>query len=243
MEQAAVTRTRKDHPPSLLVCHEVQRFPNPLPHRNPGGDCFACAAYAIVRHFYGDAAPSFSDVWEAFLHPNQRGRTDQTYPSCANYPGYKDALERIRTADGRGLEVRNHLTRPEYNVDQWEASFYWRIPYQEWWHDLHAYLSAGWVAIAHVNQAGIGPVTPCGRGDGSLCYTQTDHILVIDGARRFHYEEFENGEFKLGSLEYEVHVVDSANSKNTTGWHPVHDWLIRHGASGLHMVRPDTKWT
>ncbi len=52
---------------SVEFCHQIERVAQPVPARNPGGDCFACAATAGLRFLYPERAVSLDDVWGMFV--------------------------------------------------------------------------------------------------------------------------------------------------------------------------------
>ena len=49
------------------VCHSIERVPQPVPARNAGGDCFACAATAGLRFLYPEHEIKLDDVWDMFV--------------------------------------------------------------------------------------------------------------------------------------------------------------------------------
>ena len=49
------------------VCHGIERVAQPVPARNPGGDCFACAATAGLRFLYPEHEIKLDDVWDMFV--------------------------------------------------------------------------------------------------------------------------------------------------------------------------------
>src|SRR5690349_13139264 len=77
----------------IEICHGIARVAQPVPARNEGGDCFACAATAGLRFLYPDRAIDLSDVWEMFVVEYYDGR------SQAN-------LQKLRAAVGDHLEGR-----------------------------------------------------------------------------------------------------------------------------------------
>jgi hypothetical protein len=51
----------------IEVCHGIERVPQPVPYKNEGGDCFACAATAGLRFLYPEREISLDEVWDLFV--------------------------------------------------------------------------------------------------------------------------------------------------------------------------------
>jgi len=52
---------------TVEVCHNIERVAQPVPARNPGGDCFACAATAGLRFLYPERTVDLDEVWDMFV--------------------------------------------------------------------------------------------------------------------------------------------------------------------------------
>lgn len=75
----------------IEVCHGVERVPQPVPARNEGGDCFACAATAGFRFLFPERTIELDAVWEMFVVEYHDGRAQ------AN-------LQKLRAAVGEHLD-------------------------------------------------------------------------------------------------------------------------------------------
>lgn len=62
---------------TVEVCLGVQRVAQPVPHRNPGGDCFACAATAGLRWLYPERDVQLDDVWDKFVVEYHDGKAQE----------------------------------------------------------------------------------------------------------------------------------------------------------------------
>lgn len=236
--------SRRPEPP-LAVAFEVlrgaKRFPNPLPPRNSGGDCFACATYSMVSLLFPEREDiTWDALYKAWENPKFPGQLDNTWPH------YLEVFDRMARLFELPVERGILFTPPfsAWDIERNEPAWF-RAPGEiYWWRDLQAYLSAGWLAIAHVNQFGSGPYEVGDPAQEGYIHT-TDHIVLIDGARqarvrrpqpKWYMEKYPESEPTWDTWEYQVHVVDSARS-DQSGWHEARLWLYRHGASALHIMR------
>lgn len=78
----------------IEVCHDIARVPQPVPARNEGGDCFACAATAGLRFLYPERKIDLADVWELFVVEYYDGRA-------------QDNLRKLRAAVGEHLDGKS----------------------------------------------------------------------------------------------------------------------------------------
>lgn len=72
------------------ICHNIARVSQPTPARNPGGDCFACAATAGLRWLYPEHDIKLDDVWDMFVVEYHDGKA-------------QDNLRKLRSAVGQFL--------------------------------------------------------------------------------------------------------------------------------------------
>lgn len=70
---------------TVEVCHNIERVAQPTPARNPGGDCFACAATAGMRFLYPERSVQLDDVWDMFVVEYYDGKAQEN-------------LQKLRTA-------------------------------------------------------------------------------------------------------------------------------------------------
>lgn len=168
-----IVRTEKE------VCLGVAPFTQPSPARNPGGDCYACATYSLLRHFRPDSAETFDGVWNRYrfyaedapgvTYPEgtERWYTDNTWT------GYGKVLTLL--GKEYGLSHKYELIPPDYNVERRSAP--WFTGYLTSWHDaLAAHIDAGHLLFTSIR------FSPSGqRQRGGL--HDTDHAILIDGYR------------------------------------------------------------
>lgn len=205
----------------IEVCLNVQPFMQPHPVRNLGGDCFACAATAAVRHLFPERPPEFNRVWDWFVPKGESGPNN-------TWPGMRRALY-AAFSDDYEMQIVADIIRPEFTPDQWSHAWFQFVPAGEYARRLEGYLRSGWVALAEINYAGSGPVTP----DGKL--NTTDHFVLLDGVKTGYEDCFGSDGKRLGAVEREyIHVVCSAKGPY---WITAHDLLVKHGAAGWWLVR------
>src|SRR6185312_15435470 len=171
----------------------VRRFPQPIPHKNAGGDCFACALTAAVNFLFPEKPVAFDDVWNCFLVQASDGK-----PLLSNcWPTMYRAICELRSR-GYAIEHRRDIVLPVFDVDTWSHSWWHAEPTHEWACRLEAWLSAGWVALAEMNLDGKGLF----NADGTM--NAIDHFAVLDGQR--HYWKKHPTVEGAASLSHETHV-------------------------------------
>lgn len=228
----------------IEVCHELERYPQPQPYRNAGGDCFACAVTATLPFLYPELERT-SDEW--FEYAFESFRTGKTYGSDDlvidnTFRGMKSALDGISRDLGR-LEVEYDMVEPHFHRATWrdEGHHGWpfQIPEGGYTRRLEGYLRGGWVAFATVNHGGGGPTLV--KDDGSVWHRGTDHFIVLDGVRLAYETTCDSaGEFQSGSWNDYLHVVDSS-ATNLTDWYRTLTFLLKHGACSWWLARRDVR--
>lgn len=198
----------------------VQRFEQPIPKRNPGGDCFACSLKAAVDFLYPDKPIDFNLAWEAFEVKTISGAT--TLSNCWRTMAW--TAPHALHDHGYNLEVHRDIISPKTDLDHWSHSWGFRVDEQQWAKRLEAWLSAGWVAIAECAIDPLPAVTPTGYKN------HTDHFIVLDGQRSF-WQEHGNG---CASLTHETHVICSARGSY---WLDTSELLNMHGVNALVLLR------
>lgn len=221
-------------------CHDVDVFPNPTPARNAGGDCFACALTAALRHFFGNDAPAFDQVWECFQREQTRGDTGERYTVlCYDWSGYRSAFSAAAALVGRRLEsfVDLALPLPSIWTDVQRTSYAWSkaIDGSTWATRLDAWLRAGHLAFCSIKM----DASPTGAwhmtDEGARQHT-TDHFVLLDGVR-WGWRKHPTVE-GASTLVHQVHVVCSARGGRAY-WIDVDVFLHQHGAGAWWLLRPE----
>lgn len=206
----------------------VKRFPNPEPHKNPGGDCFACALKAAVDFLYPEKPLAFEDSWNCFLRETTSGEKHLSNV----WPTMRAALYELH-AKGYDLEIRQDLVLPSFDVDNRSHSWWHFEPEGEFAYRLEAWLSAGWVALVEMNLAGAGHFNQDGTEN------HIDHFAVLDGQR--HFWQRLTTVPGASRLDHETHVVCSSKSGRGEHWVRTQDLLRKHGVAGMYLVRRDKR--
>lgn len=154
--------------------------PQPSPSRNPGGDCFACATFAIVRHLLpGQHCEDFHSIWERYqfeYEPNPDvtpGPNSPTHYTQNDWLGYGRVLTKL--GEEYGISHRYELIPPDYEPQRRNAP--WFAGYLTSWHNaLAAHINAGHVLMGSIRFSATGQ-----RHRGGL--HDTDHAILVDGWR------------------------------------------------------------
>lgn len=211
----------------IEYCLNIVPYMQPKPHKNHGGDCFACALTGILRHLFPDSHPDFDTVWNYFMQPyynsDKKGLSN-------SWSGMKKAVQNAEE-DGYRVEYEYDIVRPTFdNIKTWSYTFFPHVPSKEFTRRLEGWLRSGWVALQEINYAGAGYRNEKGR------YNDSDHFVLVDGVREI-WEQSERVE-GASSLEFYVHVVCSTKGSY---WINTRDFLIRHGAGAWLLVRKDVR--
>lgn len=192
----------------------VKPVMQPHPVKNPGGDCFACALCAAVNYLRPDQPTPFEKAWNWFVREGN--------DLVNTWTGMGDALWRAA-----------HELNLEHTCD-WGISFQHLDPRRAghafpfvdmdgtYAQRLEAYLSAGWVALACIQESGIGPY------DEKFYAHTEDHFVVLDGV-----EQRDGGRSHPHKNTF-IHVVCS---KNGPYWAEALIFGRKHGAGAWWLVR------
>lgn len=196
----------------------------PLPEKNEGGDCFACAVTAAVRHLFPERPLEFDAAWSYFMAQTVSGE-----PFLDNaWPGIRRALVQVYR-NGYLIETATDLVTPDWEPRTWDHAW-WRtvpsLPTEEYCRRLEAYLCAGWIAFATVDLYGLGPTLESGNPN------TINHFILLDGVK-YERETVDSG---TGRVVRWVHVVCSAKGAY---WLTADDLLFKHGAAAWVLVRRD----
>ena len=216
----------------IEVLAGAERVPQPQPAKNGGGDCFACATLAMMRHLFPEDPPSFDQVWNWWVHTNP---DDSRHLS--NTWGQADAVAAHARVDGYPLEFTYDRVMPsELRTSVWSYAFPLEISTADYARRLEGYLRGGWLALTEIDADGRGPYSPSGQRHS------INHFVLLDGIRSGWSEprDLESGGTSR-SLQHHVHVVDSSRAAPEGGayWREIRRWLISHGGAGWALFRRD----
>lgn len=232
-------------PPETLyeVLAGVERVPQPFPEYVRGGDCFQCAAYAVLAHFArakGTALPvtlreMYDRVWS---HPDvglKNGGSSMTE---------KEAFWKRWNAllDWHDLVVET-VVDPPLDLG-WPAVQHADFGPKLYTADslarrLRVYLEAGYVAYVAIQKQPAREVVRAGhRPHGA------DHIVVVDGYRKSFQPDVScwtdsdgsRNQTWSGAYAEEIHVVCSATPEPY--WIRVRDFVEDHGGYHMRFIRP-----
>jgi hypothetical protein len=206
---------------AIEVCHNIAPFMQPKPDRNQGGDCFACALTAALRHLYPERPVTFDAAWEYFMVESVGGGRMLSN----TWPGMRRALYNAH-ADGYRLEIANDLVLPDFNVDHHSYPWWQSLPTTAYARRLEGYLRG--VAFTEIRFDGSGPRTPQGE------IRATDHFVALDGLRMGWEPIGEAGRV----MRYHVHVVCSAKGAY---WIGLDEFLLGYGGAGWWLCRRDER--
>ncbi len=210
-----------------MILHNVAQVPQPSPQIHEGGDCFACAALAIARHFFPGAGIEVADAVAWF---------EDTY--------YKSDTKFINNS---APQVRAAFTNSELDVDVHVDLFVPRLDdhfqhgYPVFWppafdQRIEAYLAAGWLGYCGMafepRELGLGEPIP-DKPHRRYKHDQ-DHMVVIDGHRSY-WRRSAPGEAGIAHGVDELHVVCSVKGPY---WIDSRDLVQLHGGTAIWWIRP-----
>lgn len=233
-----------------LLCYQllagVTRFEQPTPTKNPGGDCFACSSFAILRHFCGlreVEPPSYETIWGAWASEEIGGKTftggspwvtEKFWLRWQFVTGWQKILFQLEYDPPLALQFQANAFGPKSH----DALLFARR--------VRVYLEAGYlgqVEVQHEPQ-----IDRDRRGEDPL---GGDHLIVIDGYREImHPQKWCDGLGHAawsGTYTNEIHVVDSALAGDlvpsvTQGvWVDIGSFVKNHGGWPIWWVRPDPR--
>lgn len=217
------------------LVHRVQPVMQPSPGVHPGGDCFACATLAMLRHWWPTEAAAFSvaDVVEWWRTQPVHG-TDEK--AVGNHIDWADRS--LKAIPGPfDLDVVTDPFVPLVDDHRQMHSPIWGVPHYA--QRVEAYLAAGYVGFTTIRYAPDAPhmLSPKPADDpGTGLYrgywnASTDHIVLIDGHREF-IRERDGG----GTYITELHVVCSVKGSY---WIEDRELLRWHGGMFIWWCRPE----
>jgi hypothetical protein len=222
------------------VCHNVIEYLQPHQKRNPGGDCFACATTAIIKHLFPEKEVDFDKIWSAWKCAQD---TKGNKVLSNTWHGLQQVFPALSWDDQYGgpfkTEQRIFFPYPRFDFRNYSCTFgvsasLNNLQEQEWAYGVEAYLAAGWIGMVEINMHGI-EETKWNQ------MSHSDHFVVIDGQRHFwHYtdHEYDGKKSWSGTLKHETHVVCSAKGPY---WISTRELLAKHGAGAVYFVRRDQR--
>lgn len=211
----------------------VEPVPQPSPGINDGGDCFACATLAMLRHWWPDeAAPlTVADMVECWRTQPVHGKEE---PTVGNHIHVADRSLHNLPFD---LDIHTDPFVPLISDREQMHSPVWGV--RHYAERVEAYLAAGYVGYTTIRFAPdaphmLSPKPPDDTTTGvhrGYWNASTDHIVLIDGVR-----EFVRGEEEpYGSHITEVHIVCSVKGGY---WIEDRELLRWHGGMFIWWCRP-----
>jgi len=216
----------------------VKPFMQPNPHKNPGGDCFACSLKVVVDYLYPEKPLSFDDAFSCFEDETggcgivDCGRKGKGNKFLSNHwSGFYRALQNLHDLDYR-LDWEIDVIHPEVDKDRWSYSFGWQVNEMEWHRRVDNWLRAGWIIVIEMSYESIVNLQPERKNK----YFGTDHFAVVDGQREFWKEHprKEDGAYTGASGKHETHVVCSGKGPY---WIDTGDLHHYHGVNGFYAIR------
>ena len=133
----------------------VKPFPQPLPTRNPGGDCFCCAFTAGVNYFYPEKPISFDEMYECFMCKDTKGN-----PALANgWIQYKKTFEMLNEK-GYNFANKPNIVLPDFSmVDTWSYSWYQFNNHHVFFGRVWELLSNDYLLIFNIDDDGKGSLS------------------------------------------------------------------------------------
>lgn len=194
----------------------VERVPQPQPHRQPGGDCFACALRAVLGHLVPERETTFEDTDRWFTETTTSG----SEVISSTWFGMDKALWRVRT-DGWPIEWEHEQAmHPQLDIRRFGHAWVFQDDPRGYGRRLQAWLAAGWVPLTTILFDGGGPFT------ADMKANTPDHFVVLDGVRQRGDDHFWNNP--------EIHVVCSAKGSY---WIDAQSWCRRYGGLSWLLVR------
>jgi hypothetical protein len=198
-------------------CQGIKAFPQPVPVKTPGGDCFACAMTAALRHLFPEQPPTFEQAWDYFMQEQNGSRT-----LWHSWPGIPKAMH--NAGQDYPVQVHTEIVMPPAAKPDWGTyAWYQWLPGRDYIIRLEAYLRAGWVVFTEIDMHGRGPVV--GQG-----FNAVNHVVLLDGVREV-WEPSASGHKSLNSY---IHVICSATGEY---WVPQGDFHFKYGGAGWALMR------
>ena len=214
---------------SELFCHNIERFPQPIPTKSDGGDCFACAMLAALRWLYPERSLTFDEVWDTYVltQENEDGTSfEYMGNSWGSYPKVlENAKQKLSLNDFRWRQNQCYPTFTSWGNDaaNWNRD---NSQYGLYWEKMKDDLHNGGVIFISINMDGEGPWKN-GR------WNETDHVVLVDGVRRNTVPLNIPSIPGAARIEWEVHVICS---RDKGGWKTIHEFLDLHGAGSWHVL-------
>lgn len=199
----------------VLVREEVllplRAVPQPEPFVVKGGDCCACVLAGVV-------GSSVEHVYDEFCNGQREALCRNDFEAALHTAQAKGYIDRMIVDVPIWLQRRSYL--PFGNAGHLSS--------REWFAYVRMAIDAGYYGIASVDFAR--------KGVGSTVPPETDHVVLICGARTLNTPlEHVPG---ASRLDEEILVSCSARSSPEEEWVRTEDFLAQRGGYNVMLVRP-----
>lgn len=201
------------------ICLNIEPFVQAHPARNPGGDCFACAFLAGIRHLLPEGSWDFDSAFDAF-------KVETVGGSIAMNNSWIGMQQVLRGVEPQ-LEVSTDIAAPKIDLDVWSHAWFRGGYAEEYAEKLFDYLSEGAIVWTEIMFSGAGPIGPKGG------WNHIDHFVIVDGIREL-WKECKNETINYKEHCHEIHVVCSDRGGY---WIDLREFLHKHGAAGWIIAR------
>jgi len=226
----------------MEFCHNVKPVRQPNPRVNPGGDCFACSVLAMMQYLFPEQELTMEYIHKVFT-VKAHGGSDIF---CNSWNGYDGVFHRLAYGDDElGLDKRFEIEKrrflPPVNYENFDHhNFAWGGSvgnYSDYFWMVDAFVRADYILLVEVDYLGRGPMI---EQDGKLVKNNTNHVILIDGTRRYWPNSIDE---RCHTQQIEFHIVDSnIRHKTNEYWLSAKSLVEDYGASGMWMVRKSKEY-
>ena len=206
------------------ICLNIEPFLQPSPARNAGGDCFACALLAGLRHLHPQQNWDFDRAFDAFKVESVGGSIVMNN----SWIGMQQVLSAVEPI----LNVTTDIAAPKIDLDVWSHAWFRGGYCEEYVEKLAKYLSDGAVIFSEIMFSGTGPIGPRGG------WNHIDHFVILDGIKEVWKEDKTSCGMEFKTHCHDIRVVCSARGAY---WIDLRDLLHKHGAGGWIIARRGQK--
>lgn len=218
------------------VCNPVKRVAQPSPSLSGGGDCFNCAALAIIQKYLpgGVQAPSLKTLWEEVWQGQVLGPESRGPSRLEDRTRFWKALSDWGEVQYQAV-VDAPLSIPDPQSERADGpNLFQEDTFSK---RCRVYLEAGYIGYCAVQFERRSDVI---RYKDYAPLEGTDHIVVLDGFREMYRSAgrcLGDGPWYAGSYFNEVHIVCSTAREDY--WIGTREFIKEHGGYQIVWVRPD----